>query len=107
MKDPELKELASRFPATILHSRANSTVKKYLGAYRRWKSWATAHKMNLVPTRPHEFVLHLQHLGEQTSSKAAVEEACNALSWVHSSAGLMPIAADPFVKAALKVYSEP
>ena len=102
LKDPELKELASRLLATILHSRANSTVKKYLGAYRRWKSWATAHKMDPVPARPHEFVLYLQHLGEETSSKAAVEEACNALSWVHSSVGLMPITADPFVKAALE-----
>ena len=102
LKDPELKELASRLPATILHSRADSTVKKYLGAYRRWKTWATAHKLDPVPAKAHEFVLYLQHLGEKTSSKAAVEEACNALSWVHSSAGLLPITKDPFVKATLE-----
>ena len=102
LKDPELKELASRLPATILHSRADSTVKKYLGGYRRWKTWATAHKLDPVPAKPHEFVLYPQHLGEETSSKAAVEEACNALSWVHSSAGLLPITIDPFVKATLE-----
>ena len=58
LKDPELKELASRLPATILHSRADSTVKKHLGAYRRWKTWATAHKLDPVPAKPHEFVLY-------------------------------------------------
>ena len=87
LKDPELKELASRLPATVLHSRADSTVKKYLGAYRRWKTWATAHKLDPVLAKPHEFVLYLQYLSEETSSKAAVKEAYNALSWVHSSAG--------------------
>ena len=33
LEDPDLKGLASRLPATILHSRADSTVKKYLRAY--------------------------------------------------------------------------
>ena len=102
LKDPELKELASRLPATILHSRADSTVKKYLGAYRRWKTWATAHRLDPDPAKPHEFVLYLQHLSEETSSKAAVEEVCNALSWVHPSAGLLPITKDTFVKATLE-----
>ena len=26
---------------------------------------------------------YVQHLGKETSSKVAVEEACNALSWVY------------------------
>ena len=74
-------------------------MKKYLGAFRRWKAWATSHQLVPVPARPHEFVLYLQYLAEETSSKSAVEEACNALSWVHSSA---EITVDPFVKATLE-----
>ena len=31
-----------------------------------------------------------------------LEEACNALSWVYSSAGLLPITVDSFVKANLE-----
>jgi len=31
-----------------------------------------------------------------------VEEACNAVSWVHSSAGLIPLHADLFVKTTLE-----
>ena len=46
LDDPELKDLASRLPATILRSRADSTVKKYLSAYRRWRTWATDHKLD-------------------------------------------------------------
>ena len=38
VEDPELQELADKLPSTVLRSRANSTVKKYLGAYKRWKN---------------------------------------------------------------------
>ena len=84
LKDPDLKGLASKLPAMILHTRADSTVKKYLRAYRRWKSWATQYNFDSIPAKPHQFVLYLQHLGETSKSKAAVEEATNAMSWVHS-----------------------
>ena len=102
LEDPELRELASRLPQTILHSRADSTVKKYLGAFRRWKSWAVQHKLTPIPAKPHEFSLYLQHIGETKRSKSAAEEACNAVSWVHSSAGLPPLLSDYFVKATLE-----
>ena len=85
-----------------MHSRADSTVKKYLGAFKRWKTWAAAHHLEAIPVKPHLLALYLQHLAEQSKSKAAVEEVCNALSWIHSSAGLVPPLADPFVKATLE-----
>ena len=82
--DPELKMLAGKLPSTVLHSHAGSTVQKYLRAHRRWKTWAVAHKLNPIPS---EFGLYLQYLGDQTSSKAAIEEACNAVAWAHTTAG--------------------
>ena len=102
LDDPELKDLASRLPSTILHSRADSTVKKYLGAFRRWKVWAAAHKLSPLPAKPHEFASYLQHLSEKTESKAAVEEAVNAVAWMHSSAGLMTPSSHPLVRATLE-----
>ena len=54
------------------------------------------------PVKPHLLALYLQHLAEQSKSKAAVEEACNASSWIYSSAGLTPPLSDPFVKAMLE-----
>ena len=102
LEDPELKELASKLPTTILHSRANSTTRKYLGAFRRWKVWATSHKLVPIPARPHEVALYLQHLADESGSKSAVEEICHALAWVHSTAGLASPSSHPFVKATLE-----
>ena len=42
LEDPELRRLAQALPATVLKSRTDSTSKKYLSAYRRWKVWADA-----------------------------------------------------------------
>jgi len=64
--------------------------------------WATAHKLNPFPTKPHEFVRYLQYIGETTSSKLAVEEVCNAVAWIHTTAGLSPIIAHSFVGATLE-----
>ena len=36
-------------------------------------------------------VLYMQHLSESAGSKAAVEEAVHALSWLHGLAGLQPL----------------
>ena len=102
MDDPELRALVGELPATILHSRADSTVQKYLRSYGSWKAWAVAHKLNPIPARPYKFVRHLQHLGNETSSKFAVEEACNVVAWIHTTAGLPTITVNPFVKATLE-----
>jgi len=48
---------------------------------------------------PGQTALYLQHLG--TKSKAAVEEACNALSLAHSCAGLATPVSHPLVQATL------
>ena len=88
IEDPELKDLASRLPNTVLHSRVDSTVKKYMGAFKRWKTLALAHcRLQLIPTRSQDFVLYLQYIGEEKASKSAAEEACNALACVHSISG--------------------
>ena len=43
----------------------------------------------------------MQHLGETTQSKSIVEEAVNAVGWVHQISGLPSISASPFVRATL------
>ena len=102
LEDPELKELADNLPDTILHSRADSTVKKCLGAFSRWKAWANQYGMMAMPAKEVHVALYLQHLGNTSQSKAAVEAACNALAWIHSTAGLPSPTISPFVKATLE-----
>ena len=102
LEDPELQRLAQSLPATVLRSRADSTTKKYLGAYQRWKTWAEArHEVPAFPVQAVHLALYLQHLSESVQSKAAVEEAVHALSWLHEVAGLEPVSSVPIVQATL------
>ena len=41
-KDPELQRLALGVLDMLLSGKADSTTKKYIGAFRRWKLWAEA-----------------------------------------------------------------
>ena len=102
LEGPELKELAKRLPDTILHSRADSTVRKYLGGFKRWKSWATEWQIAPIPAKDYHIALYLQFLADSTKSKSAVEEACNSIAWVHSTAGLPSPTVSPFVRATLE-----
>ena len=103
LEDPELRRLAQSLPTTVLRSRADSTTKKYLGAFRRWKTWAEARQgVPSFPIQELHLVLYMQHLSESTESKTAVEEAVHALSWLHGLAGLQPLGGSPLVKATLE-----
>ena len=44
----------------------------------------------------------MQHLFEKTKSKAVIEEAANAVVWMHSSAGLTTPSPHPLVRATLE-----
>ena len=100
LQDPELKRLVGLLPATVLQSRADSTSRKYINAFRRWKLWAEA--KDEIKIYPVEEVAFLQHLGESSKSKAAVEEAVNALSWINLISGLAPISESSFVRATME-----
>lgn len=103
LKGPELARLATFLPGTVLGSRANSTTVKFMYAFQRWKRWAEPrHEVAVFPVQEVHFALYLQHLAETTRSKASVEEAVNAIGWIHQLSGLSPIAASPFLRATLE-----
>ena len=81
-----LTTLASSVQESIICSRADSTTKKYLGAFRRWKTWAQQHSLQVFPVKESHLVLYMQSLAESSSSKSAVEEIYNAMSWIHAMA---------------------
>lgn len=85
LKDPELVELAEILPQCVLQGRAPATVKKYAGAYSRWKRWADT-KPEIVkelPPKPLHIALYLLYLAQKANSIAPLNEAVNALSWVN------------------------
>ena len=100
--DPELTRLANELPTTLLKSRADSLVRKYVGAYCRWRTWALAHKLPALPAKEHHVALYLQSIGQRLESKSAAEEAVNAFSWVHSLAGLDSPMDKPIVQTILQ-----
>ena len=100
LDDPELAELASKLPETIKARRAEATTRKYPGAYRQWKGWAHQRDMEVIPEKNFQFALYLQHLADTTKFEAAVDEACNAQVWVHSTAGPVAPTSAPFVCAS-------
>ena len=102
LEDPELQRLAAALPDTVLRGKADSTTKKYLGAFRRWKLWAEARQgVPSFPAQDTHIALYLQHLSESVESTSAIEEAVNVLSWLHQAAGLQPVSGAPLVQAAL------
>ena len=102
IEDPQLQSLVQGLKGTVMKSRAGSTIKKYTRAFLRWKDWADSkEEIQSFPVIPLQFALYLQHLAVQSQSKAAVEEAANAVSWFNQSVGLQPINHDPFVRTVL------
>jgi len=101
LEDPELKRLATDLPATVLRCKATSTTKKYTGAYRRWREWASKHKLTVFPANEAHVALYLRHLADTKCSKSAVEEAAYALAWAHSMAGITSPTESPLVSATL------
>ena len=102
LQHPKLRVLAESLRSTVLHSRAVSTTNKYTNAFLRWKRWAQQYEgVSVFPVREAEFALYLQHLGETTSSKSAVEEAINGVSWVQQLGGFPPLTGSPFLSIVL------
>ena len=101
LDNPELVKLARRLPATVLQSRTQSSTRKYIAGFKRWKAWAQQHKLAVFPVEGTNLALYLQHLGDHLESKAAVEEAVNSLAWVHSLASLASPSNHPLVQVTL------
>ena len=57
-----------------------------------------------LPAQPLELCSYLQSIGSTTGSKSAVEEAVNAVSWVHTIAGLESPTKHPTVVPIVEAY---
>ena len=98
MENSDLQRLTNALPILISCCIAASSTRKYLGAYKHWKIWATAN--NLTALLAH-IALYLQHLAEDKGSKAAVEEGVNGLALVHDMSGDSSPTDSPIVQTTL------
>lgn len=85
LQDSDLCELAKFLPVVVLRSKAPSTVRKYNGAFLRWKQWAQKKntKIRILPASPLHVALYLAFLICKSATSSPVVEASNALSWAH------------------------
>ena len=102
LTDPELRDLAESLPSIVLQSKAPATVKKYAGAFSRWKRWANS-KPGIVafPAKPFQLALYMSFLMKSARTSAPVYEAVNSLSWVHTLAVVEDPTDHPLVKQIL------
>ena len=102
IKDPELKDLAESLPALVLRGKAPATVKKYAGAFSRWRRWsASKPTLQAFPAKPFQVALYLSYLTRSAKTSAPVEEAVNSLSWAHQLAVVEDPTDHPLVKQVL------
>ena len=58
-----MRDLAESLPSVVLHSKAPATVKKYSGAFSRWKRWASSKPgLEICPAKPFQVALYLSCL---------------------------------------------
>ena len=70
LRDPSLKQLASRLETTLLSSKVPSTKDSYKCAFQRWKV--------------DHIALNLQHVMDSRQSHTAVDSAIYGIQWAHN-----------------------
>lgn len=102
IEDPELRALASTLPSIVIRGKAPATIKKYAGAFGRWKRWAAGHQeVSPFPAKPTHVALYLSYLAQKAKTAAPLEEAVSALSWAHRMATVEDVTCHPLVVQVL------
>ena len=102
LQDERLKELANSLPALVLRGKAPSTVKKYSGAFLRWKKWASDKlEIQVFPAKPFHVALYMSYLINKSKTSGPVVEAVSALSWVHQLSTVVDPTEHPLVRQVL------
>jgi len=102
LEGPRAEKTGQGAPSNSFAQQSSLYYHQVYGAYKRWKTWALDRGLEAFPAKDIHVALYLQHFGNSRQSKSAVEEACNAIAWMHSTVGLPPPTASTFVKANLE-----
>lgn len=96
-------ELAEALPSLALQGKATSTIKKYSGAFCRWRKWISSKRALSVslPPKPVHLALYLSFLATRCKTSAPLLEAISALSWVNQLAMVEDTTTHPLVVQVL------
>ena len=100
LRDPSLRELASRLESTVIVSRAIVTTDVYRRASLRWRRFAaSSDEIQAFPAKLEHVALYLQHVLDTTKSHSAGVSAIYGIQWAHNLAGIPSPPSSPIVHA--------
>ena len=100
LRDPSLRELASRLESTVIASRATGTTDAYRSAFLRWRSFAaSSDEIQAFPAKPEHVALYLQHVLDMTKSNSSVDSAIYGVQCAHNLANVPSPTNSPIVRA--------
>ena len=73
LRDPSLKQFASRSESTLFSTKAAVTINAYMKGFQRWKSFASSKDVQPFPVMVEHVALYLQRVIETTRSPSAVD----------------------------------
>ena len=82
-----LQPTVSLVKSTVLGSKADGTVRSYLGGFRRWKRWASSNHVCPFPANPFQVATYLQCLFQDANSPSPVLNAVYSIDWAQQMAG--------------------
>ena len=81
--------MAAHLPEMALSCRQDKTVRNYLSAYNKWKSWCSKYEeVEHLPAKSQYVALYLLEISQNSKTHAPVSLAYYAISWAHRSSGV-------------------
>ena len=95
-------DLIAKLPQFLVRSRSENTNKKYLGYFKRWRTFISARKGSCVPADPIQISCFIVHLLESKISYHCIESYIFSIKWAHKLKGLSDPTSHPYVKCLLE-----
>lgn len=90
-----------RVKDTVLMSKADGTVRTYLGGFNRWKRWASSNGVGYLPAHPFLVAVYLQLLSQEASSPSPILTAVYSIDWVHELSGYAKVSVHSMVQSMM------
>ena len=87
---------------TVLASKADATVRSYLGGFKRWKCWAPSSHVCHFPPNPFQVAVYLKCLLNEAYSPSPVLSAVYSIDWALQLAALSNISNHPLVASIVR-----
>ena len=97
----DLQPTAFLVKSTVLASKADGTVRSYLGGIKRSKRWASSNHVYRFPSNPFQVAVFLQCLLGEAYSPSPVLNAVYSIDWTLQLAGLSKISSHPLVTSTV------